>query len=641
MEDLVPVINKLYDVVTCTGSSKLELNLPQIVVIGSQSAGKSSVLESLVGRGFLPRGSGIVTRRPLVLQLVRTSGSEKEYAEFNHRPRVRFTDFDEVRKEIERETDRITGANKGISRVPIGLKVYSSRVLDLTLVDLPGITRVPVGDQPPDIEQQIRAMCLEYITPSNAIILAVTPGNVDISTSDAIQLARSVDPQGNRTLGVITKLDLMDRGTDAYDLLTGKHIPLRLGYVGVVCRGQKDIENKTGVDDALKKEHQFFVSHPRYSAIAEQCGTQYLSKRLNQVFLSHIRSQLPSLKARVNEMLKDARATAAKYKSQLVDDSPAAMSALLLQLLTQFASEFSQSLSGSLKDMPGRVLFGGAKIRGVFEHDFADSITSLDPFLDLPPEKIRLMIRNASGTRTSLFIPESAFEALAKQQVQRLEQPSLECLDKVYDEILRLLSQLENKVFAQYRNVREAVAESAAQLVSSLKEPTGQMIHNLIRIELSHINTSHPDFIGGDRAIAMTTEKIMQKKQRAGQVPSSPSSNPFDGDRPELANAMAAGVQQDPDFEIELVRTLLVSYFDVVRKNILDSVPKAIMFFLVARTEEKLHNHLVQRLYMVDKLESLLEESPEIRDRRATAKHNLETLEKASAILNEIRASSF
>jgi len=89
------------------------------------------------------------------------------------------------------------------------------------------------------------------------------------------------------------------------------------------------------------------------------------------------------------------------------------------------------------------------------------------------------------------------------------------------------------------------------------------------------------------------------------------------------------------------VRTLLVSYFDVVRKNILDSVPKAIMFFLVSRTEERLHNHLVQRLYTVDKLETLLEESPEIRDKRATARHNLETLEKASAILNEIRASSY
>lgn len=145
MEDLIPVINKLSDVMTSTGAgAHLELDLPQIVVIGSQSSGKSSVLESLVGRGFLPRGSGIVTRRPLVLQLVHTSGSEPDYAQFLHRPGQRFTDFQEVEREIVRDTERVTGKDKGVSRVPINLKVFSKDVVDLTLVDLPGITRVPL-----------------------------------------------------------------------------------------------------------------------------------------------------------------------------------------------------------------------------------------------------------------------------------------------------------------------------------------------------------------------------------------------------------------------------------------------------------------------------------------------------------------
>ena len=104
---------------------------------------------------------------------------------------------------------------QGISKKPISLKVYSPHVLNLTLVDLPGLTKVPIGDQPSDIEDQVREMILEYIRPSNTIVLAVTPANQDLANSDALKLARTVDKEGDRTIGVITKLDLMDQGTDA------------------------------------------------------------------------------------------------------------------------------------------------------------------------------------------------------------------------------------------------------------------------------------------------------------------------------------------------------------------------------------------------------------------------------------------
>ena len=104
---------------------------------------------------------------------------------------------------------------QGISKKPIRLKVYSPHVFNLTLVDLPGLTKVPIGDQPSDIEDQVREMILEYIRPANTIILAVTPANQDLANSDALKLARTVDKEGDRTIGVITKLDLMDQGTDA------------------------------------------------------------------------------------------------------------------------------------------------------------------------------------------------------------------------------------------------------------------------------------------------------------------------------------------------------------------------------------------------------------------------------------------
>jgi dynamin 1-like protein len=142
MENVIELINKVQDVFSTIGGND-SLDLPQIISVGSQSSGKSSVIENIVQRDFLPRGSGVVTRRPLVLQLVTLNGPEvQEYAEFLHIPNKKFYDFAEVRKEIEDDTARIAGTNKGISRQPIHLKIYSPKVLNLTMVDLPGLTKV-------------------------------------------------------------------------------------------------------------------------------------------------------------------------------------------------------------------------------------------------------------------------------------------------------------------------------------------------------------------------------------------------------------------------------------------------------------------------------------------------------------------
>jgi GTP-binding protein EngB required for normal cell division len=221
MSSLLPVYHKLQDALVATGGNSSQApKLPQIVVIGSQSSGKSSVLESFVGRDFLPRGAGIVTRRPLVLQLVHTpveADRPEEWGEFLHKPGRRFTDFGEIRAEIEAETERSLGKSKKVSPEPIRLAIYSPNVVDLSLVDLPGLTKVPVADQPADIEQQIRQMSLAYIEPEVSLILAVSAANSDLATSDAIQLAKRVDPEGVRTMGVLTKIDLMDEGTDAIE----------------------------------------------------------------------------------------------------------------------------------------------------------------------------------------------------------------------------------------------------------------------------------------------------------------------------------------------------------------------------------------------------------------------------------------
>lgn len=297
MDQLIPIINKLQEVFEAVEPEAAEmgissLDLPRIVVVGSQSAGKSSVLECLVQRDFLPRGKDIVTRRPLILQLVHTSSKTigetnevLEWGEFGHWPGKRFRDFLAIRREIEAETERVAGHNKAISKVPIQLRICSPRVVNLTLVDLPGITKIPVGEQPPDIEMQTRHLILEHISRPNSVILAVTPANSDLVNSDALKLAKEVDPSGVRTIGVLTKLDLMDSGTHAADILLNRaSFRLKLGFIGVVNRSQHDININKPIAEALKQEQEFFRNHPQYRSIAHRCGTQFLAKELNKVY---------------------------------------------------------------------------------------------------------------------------------------------------------------------------------------------------------------------------------------------------------------------------------------------------------------------------------------------------------------------
>lgn len=198
---------------------------------------------------------------------------------------------------------RIAGYDKNISDEPISLTIYSPHVVDLTMVDLPGITKVPIKGQPHDIEDQIKRITYKYISQPNALILALTAANTDLANSDALKMAREVDPDGERTIGVVTKIDLMDQGTDALDLLQGKIYPLNLGYYGVKCRSQKQIDENITIREALENEAKFFATHPTYSSYCDRLGIAYLADSLNKILCQHIIKCIPSLSRQINELL--------------------------------------------------------------------------------------------------------------------------------------------------------------------------------------------------------------------------------------------------------------------------------------------------------------------------------------------------
>jgi dynamin 1-like protein len=492
--DLIKLVNKLQDTFSNLGG---ELDMPQLVVVGSQSAGKSSVLETIVGRDFLPRGQGIVTRRPLVLQLIHTprpkppASGDAEWAQFLHTDK-RFTDFNEVRREIEQETFRVAGQNKGVSRLPISLRIYSPDVLDLTLVDLPGLTKIPVGDQPSDIERQIRSLVLDYISKPNSVILSVSAANVDLANSDSLQLARSVDPQGRRTVGVLTKLDLMDAGTNALDILTGRVYPLKLGFIGIVNRSQQDINVEKSMSAARDAETEFFRSHPAYRNIAHKNGTQYLAKALNQVLMNHIRDKLPDMKARLNTLMGQAQQELNSFGDAAAFGDKNQQGALILRLMTQFARDFVSSIEGTNVEISTKELSGGARVYYIFNDVFGQALASIDATANLDAQDIRTAIRNSTGPRPSLFVPELAFDLLVKPQIRLLAAPSLRCVELVYEELVKICHNCTSPELQRFPRLHAQLVEAVSELLRERLGPTSEYTQSLIEIQAAYINTNHP-----------------------------------------------------------------------------------------------------------------------------------------------------
>ncbi|KGN43774.1 dynamin-related protein 3A isoform X2 [Cucumis sativus] len=714
---VIPIVNKLQDIFSQLGSQST-IELPQVAVVGSQSSGKSSVLEALVGRDFLPRGSDICTRRPLVLQLVQTK-SEEEYGEFLHITGKKFYDFSEIRREIRAETDREAGGNKGVSDKQIRLKIFSPNVLDITLVDLPGITKVPVGDQPSDIEARIRTMIMSYIKVPSCLILAVTPANSDLANSDALQIAGNADPDGLRTIGIITKLDIMDRGTDARNLLYGKVIPLRLGYFGVVNRSQEDILLNRSIKDALIAEEKFFRSHPVYDSLADRCGVPQLAKKLNQILVQHINAILPGLKSRISSALVSAAKEHASYGE--ITESKAGQGALLLNILSKYCEAFSSMVDGKNEEMSTSELTGGTRIHYIFQSIFVKSLEEVDPCEDLTDLDIRTAIQNATGPKSALFVPEVPFEVLIRKQIARLLDPSLQCARFIYDELIKISHRCMVNELQRFPVLRKRMDEVMSNFLREGLEPSEIIIGHIIDMEMNYINTSHPNFIGGSKAVEIALQQVKSSRvslpisrqkdsiefdkaasserslktvgilarQGNGIVADQAVRPVADGEKVALPVNSTWGISsifgsassdshapvkensskksfaeplhgveqsfamihlreppavlrpsesltEQEAMEIAITKLLLRSYYDIVRKNIQDYIPKAIMNFLVVHAKRDLHNVFIKKLYRENLFEEMLQEPDEVAMKRKRTRETLRVLQQAFRTLDEL-----
>lgn len=610
MESLIGLVNRIQRACTVLGDfggegaaalPALWEALPSVAVVGGQSSGKSSVLESVVGRDFLPRGSGIVTRRPLVLQLHQIEEGQPEYAEFLHLPNRKFTDFSLVRREIQDETDRLTGKTKQISPVPIHLSIYSPHVVNLTLVDLPGLTKVAVEGQPDSIVQDIENMVRSYVEKPNCIILAISPANQDIATSDAMKLSREVDPTGERTFGVLTKLDLMDQGTNALDVLEGRAFRLQHPWVGVVNRSQADINKNADMIAARRREREYFATSPDYSHLASKMGSEYLARLLSQHLESVIRAQIPNITSFINKTTDELEAEMERIGRPVAVDEGAKLYTIL-ELCRSFDRIFKEHLDG------GRP--GGERIYGVFDNQLPAALRKLPIDRHLSIQNVKKVVSEADGYQPHLIAPEQGYRRLIEGAIGHFRGPAEASVDAVHNILKEIVRKSigEAEDLRRFPTLKAELAAACFEALERFREESKKTTLRLVEMESSYLTV---EFF----------RRLPQEVEKGGNPAAAANA----------ATAASSAVDRYGEGHYRRIASNVSSYISMVMETLRLSIPKSVVHCQVRESKRSLLDHFYAQIGKKEgkDLGKLLDEDPALMEQRQQLAKKLELYKAA------------
>lgn len=475
------------------------LTLPSIVVIGSQSSGKSSVLEAIVGHEFLPKGSNMVTRRPIELTLVNTPDAKAEYGEFPALGLGKITDFLQIQKTLT-DLNLAVPEKECVSDDPIQLRIYSPRIPDLSLIDLPGYIQVSGFDQPDELKERIVQLCEKYIKAPN-IILAISAADVDLANSTSLRASRRIDPRGERTIGVITKLDLVDPSRGAA-ILNDRNYPLRLGYVGVVCKIPQTAGLFTrgggNITDALiKNENSYFSAHPAQFGLDTQVevGTTNLRKKLMHVLERTLASSLGSTSEAIQHELAE---TSYEYKVQY-NDRPMSAESYLAESLDAFKHSF-KAFSEQ---------FGRPEIRQLLKHEIDQQVLNLlaqrywnKPIDDLAPtfpeaDLLSELPKADPETPIWLLKLDSSSSSLTKLGIGRLATGVVAAsLQARVDQLI------STSPFALHPSAREAITDASSSILRELSFDTSDELEICLKPYKYRIDVEDTEWAKGRENVA-------------------------------------------------------------------------------------------------------------------------------------------
>jgi GTP-binding protein EngB required for normal cell division len=552
------------------------VDLPKLVVVGTQSSGKSSLLNAIIGLEILPIGKSMTTRTPLHLELIPTSNDNRiEFGEYTNclwnlsksisitYPNITNEQRDSISNEIEIQTSVKAGSGLNISNVAINIKIYANGVPNLSLVDLPGLTSVAITDrgQPKDIKQQIINLVNTYINNKNSIILAIIASRPDIEADMAMEVVKKADPIGQRTIGILTKLDLMNYDTDISNYLENNlsnDLKLQYGYFGIKNKATRDIT----IQEAIQQERSYFSSHSIYKLEKYQnrLGIPNLCHTLSNILIYNIKTSLPNVLINIIKKLEDINLELETIGTTIPFNNETRINTINT-LINTYVKLFSQAI-----EHRGSSIQIGRRIKDTF-NEYRENIKNLDPFNTITAEYVNELLKCYDGIHMSFpYLPMEILENTLRDKKSRpifkLMEPSLECLNKCLELLNELNSYiLENSAIKKYPNLIKAIKSVVINDIFLHNHTnTKNRIVDLISQEEAYIWTDNPEFIS---VLNSDFSKI---------------------------------IKLDGNIDCDKFKHILDKYFITIVRNLKENIPKAIVYSLVNSSIENLEHRLYNKI---------------------------------------------
>lgn len=568
-QKLLKIGNKLSTIFAEKNCDKFSISIPNIVVVGSQSSGKSSLLNSLIGYDILPTGSNMVTRTPLMLQLNYSEiYSKAEFGTYINGKWVSSRTYDldnnrinreqqlQLHKDIGEITDELAGKQKGISYTPIHLRIFSPNVSDLCLVDLPGITMIGLSDkgQTKEMPSEIRDLISNYIKDPKSIILVVMQARPDLEADMGLELVKAYDLCGKRTCGILTKVDLMNNDTDVSRYLKGdisSELKLNYGYYAIRNRNSTETKTMTPIQGLIVEE-EFFSKHKIYKNIneKEKLGVKNLGISLSHILSDHIKKNIPEIMDEINKKKHEVDKELFKLGSEIPSDIKGKIT-----LTSNIISNFCMCFNKALEEKCG--LNYGLKIKDrfqLFRKEVCNDITK-----NYTNEQLQNLVKGCSGNHMdfSLFSIDILEKGINQYKpIQLLRSPCFKLISDISFLLIELCRKiLEDKQFSRFPKFAKVLENKIENMVNKQQEILKGNVLNLINIEENYIWTENKLFL--DNLKKMFKECKNQT-------------------------------------DINIIKSLLNQYFNTVKYTFCDQIPKMSMFYLVSNIERQIYKDLFE-----------------------------------------------
>ncbi|KAL1221077.1 Dynamin-related protein 4C [Cardamine amara subsp. amara] len=495
------------------------------------------------------------------------------------------------------------------------------------MVDLPGITRVPVNGQPENIYEQISGMVMKYIEPQESIILNVLSATVDFTTCESIRMSKQVDKTGERTLAVVTKADMAPEGL--LQKVTADDVSIGLGYVCVRNRiGEETYE------EARIQEELLFKTHPMLSMINEDIvGIPVLAHKLTQIQGMMISRCLPEIERKINEKMEISVFEFNKLPIVMASSGEALMA--LMDIIGSAKESLLRILvQGDFSEFPDdQKMHCTARLADMLSQ-FSDNLQAKpkENLTEFLMDEIKVL-EECKCVGLPNFIPRSAFLAILSKHVDDIHDKPVEFIKEIWDYIEVVLSSVIAKCSDNFPQIQSAIKRAGRNLMSKTKERSVNRVTEIVEMEKLTDYTCNPDYM------TSWTQKTASQLNFVNSVLNDDDDNfslPGFGDVQisHLRNYHAHLLQQAFDMKMRIS-----SYWTIVLRRIVDNLALYLQFSVKNLVNSQFQKEIVAE--MVDPragggIERMLEESPSVASKREKLKNSIKLLKESKDVVAAI-----